>query len=166
LRVCAFVFNNSQGATFELKKLVCELISRPQRWVEGTFGGVAAMRPAFIALLAYTFRLVLSRWQIVRYREAHFGERLAPAKQWGGCAVATLLSLLRHEEIYHCGEGARREGRSSRTAPPLIATASFRLAIPRWVAFQQRPLPLHHPAPSCWGSFLMPRILQRMVNCP
>jgi len=56
--------------------------------------------------------------------------------------------------------------RSRRTTPPLIATMSLRLAIPRRVALQQCPPPLHQPAPSCYGLFSVPRFLQRMVNCP
>jgi len=55
---------------------------------------------------------------------------------------------------------------SRRTTPSLIATMSLQLAIPRRVALQQRPLPLHQPPPSSYGLFSVPSFLQRMVNCP
>ena len=58
------------------------------------------------------------------------------------------MSFSRHEEIYRPRESRNVPGRPC-TTPPLIATMSFQLAIPRQVALQQSPPPLHQPSASC-----------------
>jgi len=57
--------------------------------------GVAAMRPAFIAIVASTLRLSSSRWQIVT---------LAANYPAGPCSRST------DSEIYPCDEGHYGEG--------------------------------------------------------
>ena len=55
------------------------------------------------------------------------------------------MSFFRHEEIYRAREKTVSVARLA-TPPPLIATMSLQLAIPRRVALQQSPPPLHQPA--------------------
>ena len=64
------------------------------------------------------------------------------------------MSFFRHEEIYRPMDSKNVPGRTCTTAPGLIGTMSFRLAIPRQVALPQSLPPLHQPR----------RILQELVQ--
>jgi hypothetical protein len=55
------------------------LISRPYSWLGETFLGGAALRLAFIALIAYTHRLVLSRDKVSR---VSLGAHIPLARIW------------------------------------------------------------------------------------
>ena len=55
------------------------------------------------------------------------------------------MSFFRHEEIYRPMDSANCRGGLGTTAPGLIGTMSFQLAIPRQVALPQSPPPLHQP---------------------
>jgi len=85
---------------------------------------------------AYTPRLLFAPAEFER--DVHAQTKRRPLR------ATSLMSFLRHGEIYHFDEGA-----ILRTTPSLIETMSFQLAIPWQVALLQSLPPLHQPAPSC-----------------
>ena len=62
----------------------------------------------------------------------------------GRCAAAFLMSFFRHPEIYR-SDVFDWSGNGARPPPASSSAMSFRLAIPRRIALQQGPPPLHQP---------------------
>jgi len=61
------------------------------------------------------------------------------------------------------GPRAAVGGRPRRSVLRSSSAMSFQLAIPRRVALQQSPPPLHQPAPVCTGAFPLATDCRRMV---
>src|SRR5579864_8680353 len=71
------------------------------------------------------------------------------------------MSFLRHREIYPSDGGLTLSAK-----PPLIVWMSFRLAIPRRVALQHCPPPLHQPATFCYDPLRSSTKFRRTATCP